>query len=131
MPAPDQPKPQTPKNELERLVFATQNSLKGFKRVFQDEAAFRAQLAVLVVVVPVALWWARSWTEAVALIGVWILVLAGELVNSAIEAAIDRIGFERHNLSAKAKDAGSALTFTLMALAFLVWAAAVLDRYWG
>lgn len=126
----DQPKPQTPKNELERLVFATKNSMKGYRRVFLDEAAFRAQLVVLAVLVPVALWWARSWTEAVLLIGAWVLVLAGELVNSAIEAAIDRIGFERHTLSAKAKDAGSALTFTLMTLAFLVWVAVAVDRYW-
>ncbi len=131
MSTPDQPKPQTPKNELQRLWFATKNSMQGYRRVFQDEAAFRAQLAVLVVLVPIALWWARSWTEAIMLIGVWGLVLAGELVNSAIEAAIDRIGFERHNLSAKAKDAGSALTFTLMILAALVWAAVAVDRYWA
>lgn len=104
--------------------------MKGYRRVFLDEAAFRAQLVVLAVLVPVALWWARSWTEAVLLVGAWVLVLAGELVNSAIEAAIDRIGFERHKLSAKAKDAGSALTFTLMVLAFLVWVAVAIDRYW-
>ena len=130
MPSHNQPKPQTPKNELERLIFATKNSMNRYRRVFLDEAAFRAQLVVLAVLVPVALWWARSWTEAVLLIGAWVLVLAGELVNSAIEAAIDRIGFERHNLSAKAKDAGSALTFTLMVLAFLVWVAVAIDRYW-
>jgi len=122
-------KPRTPSNEFQRLVWATKNSLKGYRRVFQDEAAFRAQVAVFVLLIPIAGWWARSFTEFVLLVGVWVLVLAGELVNSAIEAAIDRIGYEHHNLSAKAKDAGSALTMTLMTLAFFVWLAVGLDRY--
>ena len=122
-------KPNTPSNEFQRLMWATRNSLKGYRRVFQDEAAFRAQVAVFVLLVPIAGWWARSFVEFVLLVGVWVLVLAGELVNSALEAAIDRIGFEHHHLSAKAKDAGSALTMTLMLLAFFVWLAVGLDRY--
>lgn len=122
-------KPQTPANEWQRLIFATHNSLKGYRRVFKDEAAFRAQLVVLLILLPIATVWARSFLEWMLLIGVWVLVLAGELMNSAIEAAIDRIGLERHNLSAKAKDAGSALTLTLMMLAFFVWVAVALDRY--
>lgn len=122
-------KPSTPSNEFQRLIWATKNSMKGYRRVFQDEAAFRAQVAVFLILIPIAGWWARSFLEFALLIGVWVLVLAGELVNSAIEAAIDRIGFEHHNLSAKAKDAGSALTLTLMLLSFLVWLAVGLDRY--
>ncbi len=118
----------TPANEFKRWWFATRNSLAGYRAVFRDEAAFRAQVVVLVVLVPLAAWLADSFTGFALLVGVWVLVLAGELANSAIEAVVDRISLERHPLSAKAKDAGSALTLTLMLLAGLVWAAAILDR---
>lgn len=122
-------KPQTPTNEWQRLIFATKNSLKGYRQVFRDEAAFRAQVWVFVLLIPIASVWARSAMEWIVLVGVWVLVLAGELANSAIEAAIDRIGLEHHKLSAKAKDAGSALTMTLMTLAAMVWIAVAIDRY--
>ncbi len=122
-------KPGAPKNELRRWVFATGNSIKGYKAVWRDEAAFRAEIVVLLLLIIPAAWLAQSWTQFALLIGVWILVLAGELVNSAIEASIDRIGPEMHKLSGKAKDAGSALVLTLMTLAGLVWAAVLLDRF--
>ena len=122
-------KPGTPRNEFKRWVFATRNSLAGYRVVFRDEAAFRAQVLALIVLLPLAVWLAQSWTQFALLVGVWILVLAGELVNSAIEAVVDRIGPNHHPLSAKAKDAGSALTLTLMLLAALVWTAVLLDRF--
>lgn len=122
-------KPGAPRNELRRWLFATGNSIKGYKAVWRDEAAFRAEIVVLVLLIAPAAWLAQSWTQFALLIGVWILVLAGELVNSAIEASIDRIGPEMHKLSGKAKDAGSALVLTLMTLAGLVWAAVLLDRF--
>ncbi len=122
-------KPGTPRNELKRWVFATRNSLAGYRTVFRDEAAFRAQVTALVVLLPLAVWLAESWTQFALLVGIWILVLAGELVNSAIEAVVDRIGPEHHPLSGKAKDAGSALTLTLMLLAGLVWGAVLVDRF--
>jgi len=122
-------KPQTPTNEWRRLIFATKNSIQGYRQVFQDEVAFRAQIVVFVFIVPVATWLARGFVEWVLLVGVWMLVLAGELLNSAIEAAIDRIGPEHHPLSAKAKDAGSACTLTLMILAGMVWLGVALERF--
>ncbi len=123
-------KPGTPRNEFKRWVFATRNSLAGYRVVFREEAAFRAQVIALIALVPLAAWLAESWTQFALLVGVWILVLAGELVNSAIEAIVDRIGPNHHPLSGKAKDAGSALTLTLMLLAALVWISVLLDR-WG
>ena len=123
-------KPGTPRNEFRRWVFATRNSLAGYRVVFRDEAAFRMQVVVLLALLPLAAWLAETWAQFALLVGVWILVLAGELVNSAIEAVVDRIGPEHDPLSAKAKDAGSALTLTLMLLAALVWGAVCLDR-WG
>jgi len=121
-------KPGAPSNELRRWVFATGNSIKGYRAVWRDEAAFRAELIVLMLLVIPAWWLAQSWTQFALLLGVWILVMAGELINSAIEASIDRIGPEMHTLSGKAKDAGSALVLTLMILAALIWAGMLADR---
>lgn len=122
-------KPLTPRNEFKRLVYATRNSLKGYARVFRDEAAFRFQLVILVVLIPLAALLAESAFQFMLLIGAWVLVLAAELGNSAVEAAVDRIGEEIHDLSAKAKDAGSAMVMTLMMLAGAVWIAALVDRF--
>ena len=121
-------KPHTPTNEFRRLVYATRNSLKGYARVFRDEAAFRFQLVVLVVLLPLAALLAADAFQYMLLVGSWVLVLAAELGNSAIEAAVDRIGTEEHELSAKAKDAGSAMVMTLMMLTGAVWLAALIDR---
>lgn len=121
-------KPGKPVNEIKRWWFATRNSMAGYRAVFADEAAFRAQLAVLVVLIPLAIWLAESYTQFALLVGVWVLVLAGELVNSAIEATVDRIGLEINPLAGKAKDAGSALVLTLMLLAGFVWLMVLADR---
>jgi len=122
-------KPGAPRNELRRWLFATGNSIRGYQAVWQDEAAFRSELCVLVLLIAPAWWLAETWTGFILLLGIWVLVIAGELVNSAIEAAIDRIGPEIHPLSGKAKDAGSALILTLMSLAALVWLAVIADRF--
>jgi len=116
-------------NELQRLINATRNSLAGYCQVFRDEAAFRTQCVILLLIVPLALWLARDLIEAATLIGVWLLVLLAELGNSAIEAAIDRVSAERHPLSAKAKDAGSAMVMTAMIIAALMWLGFLLDRF--
>lgn len=120
---------QTPRNELTRLIYATRNSIKGYRRVWRDEAAFRFQLVVLVVAAPVAWWIAATWTEFALLLGSWLLVLAAELGNSGIEAAVDRIGRQEHDLAAKAKDAGSAMVMTSMILAGGIWLAVIADRW--
>lgn len=121
--------PAAPKNELARLVYATRNSLRGYSRVFRDEAAFRMQVAVLVLLVPLAAWLAEGWFQFAVLVSSWALVLAAELGNSAIEATIDRIGPEHHDLAGKAKDAGSAMVMTAMLIAGALWLAALADRF--
>lgn len=120
--------PEAPRNEIQRLIYATRNSLKGYARVFRDEAAFRTQTIVLVGLIPLAVWLGRSWTEFALLVGSWALVLAAELGNSAIEAVVDRVGREEHDLAGKAKDAGSAMVMTAMLIAGLVWLAVIFDR---
>jgi len=124
-------KSRAPRNEIQRLIYATRNSLKGYVRVFRDEAAFRTQMTVLVAVIPLAVWLGQSWTEFALLVGSWTLVLAAELGNSAIEAVVDRVGREEHDLAGKAKDAGSAMVMTAMLIAGLVWLAVILDRLGG
>jgi len=121
--------PDAPKNELQRLAYATRNSLKGYARVFRDEAAFRFQTTILALAVVLGLWLARSWTEYALLVGSWALAMALELGNTGIEAAIDRIGLDHHDLAAKAKDAGSAMVMTAMLVSAGLWLAVLADRY--
>ena len=105
---------------LRRLVNSFGNSWKGFRGAWQEEAAFRQECALALLVVPAGLWLGRTGVERFLLIAPMLLVLVVELLNSAVEAAIDRIGVERHPLSGLAKDLGSAAVF----MAFVMLAAA-------
>ncbi|HZF16602.1 MAG TPA: diacylglycerol kinase [Steroidobacteraceae bacterium] len=106
---------------LVRLFRAFGNSFKGFAGAFREEAAFRQELALAVVVVPLGLWLGRTGVEKALLVAPMLLTLIVELLNSAIEAAIDRIGFEHHRLSGLAKDIGSAAVFLSILLLIAVW----------
>ncbi|MCA1778907.1 MAG: diacylglycerol kinase [Xanthomonadaceae bacterium] len=121
--------PRAPRSEWARIVYATHNSLKGYRRVWLDEAAFRTQVVGLIALLPLAAWLAQSWFRFGLLIAAWLLVLVAELGNSAIEAALDRIGREHHELTAKAKDAGSAMVMTAMIIAGLVWLMAIIEGF--
>jgi diacylglycerol kinase (ATP) len=114
---------------LVRLFRAFGNSYKGFAGAFREEAAFRQELALAVVVVPLGLWLGRSGIEKALLVAPMLLVLIVELLNSAIEAAIDRIGPEHHQLSGLAKDIGSAAVFLSMLLLVTVWALVLMDHH--
>ena len=104
-----------------RLLWATRYSIAGLQMAWRHEQAFRQELGVLVVLVPVAFWVGKNGVERAVLIGSWLLVLVVELLNTAIEAAVDRIGPERHELAGRAKDLGSAGVFCSIALAAIVW----------
>jgi diacylglycerol kinase (ATP) len=106
---------------LNRLVRATVVSLIGLREVYRSEAAFRQELLVLLLVIPAAWILTSVGVERALLIGSWMLVIVVEMVNSAIEAAVDRIGKERHDLSRKAKDFGSAAVFCSILLSAAVW----------
>ncbi|WP_291972983.1 diacylglycerol kinase [Candidatus Symbiopectobacterium sp.] len=105
-----------------RIIKATGYSLKGLKQAWQHEAAFRQELMLLVVAVLVACWLPVSLLERLLLIGVVVVVVLMELVNSAIEAVVDRVGMEHHELSGRAKDIGSAAVFVALVFAAVVWA---------
>lgn len=96
-------------------------SYRGYCGAFRGEAAFRQELAIAVVVVPLGLWLGETGVEKALLVGPMLLVLIVELVNSAIEAAVDRIGLERHELSGLAKDLGSAAVLSSFALLGVTW----------
>ena len=99
---------------LTRLIRALGNSLRGFIGAFREEAAFRQELALALVVVPAGLWFGRTGIERALLVAPMLVVLIVELLNSAVGAAIDRIGREHHELSGLAKDIGSAAVWLLV-----------------
>lgn len=113
---------------LRRIWLAFGNTLKGFRAAFRDEAAVRQELALALVVIPAGLWLGRTGAERALLAGSMVLVLIVELLNSAIEAAVDRIGLERHPLSGQAKDIGSAAVFAAFVLMIGTWLLILLDR---
>jgi len=107
---------------VKRIVNAFFFSIAGFKAVWKHEEAFRQEFFLLIVAAPLALWLTANNIERVLLIGSIISVLLVELLNSAVEAAIDRIGFEHHELSGRAKDIGSSAVMLSLALAAMTWA---------
>jgi len=114
---------------LERIWRAFGYSLAGFRAAWRHEAAFRQELALSVVLLPVAFWLARNWLDLALLIGSCVLVLIVELLNSAIEALTDRVGIERHELSGRAKDLGSAAVLLSLVLMAGVWAGVAALRF--
>ena len=111
---------------LKRILNATGYSFDGLRAAFTGEAAFRQLVLLNVVLVPVSFLLQVSRVERAVLIAVCLLALIVELLNSAIEAAIDRISLERHPLSKNAKDMGSAAQFVALTMILLVWAVILL-----
>ncbi len=106
---------------LRRLLRASIHSLNGLRSAFVSEAAFRQEFALAVVLIPLGLWLGESPAEKALLVGSVLLVLIVELLNTAIESVVDRIGLERHALSGRAKDVGSAAVLVALVLLVAVW----------
>ena len=113
--------------DIRRLLRATRFSYYGLRDALLDEPAFRQEAALALVLIPVAVWLGEDNVERALMIGVLVVVLIVELLNSAVEAAIDRIGSEYSDLSRKAKDMGSAAVFMSLALVAVVWALMLLN----
>jgi diacylglycerol kinase (ATP) len=113
---------------LTRVLRALTASLQGLGGAFREEAAFRQELALAALVIPLGLWLGHSGVERALLIAPVLLILIVELLNSAIEATVDRIGFERHALAGLAKDIGSAAVFMSFVLLTAVWLLVLLGR---
>ena len=109
-----------------RIIRAAGFSFKGLYATFKHEAAFRQEVLLVIVLLPVAWWLADNHLERALLIGPLIIVLIVELLNSAIEAIVDRIGPEHHELSGRAKDIGSAAVFISLLNVVIIWTLVVL-----
>ena len=113
---------------LVRIMRALGASVHGLVGAFREEAAFRQELALAAVVIPLGLWLGHGGIERALLIAPMLLILIVELLNSAIEATVDRIGFERHKLAGLAKDIGSAAVLMSFVLLTAVWLLVLLGR---
>ncbi|MEG1203285.1 MAG: diacylglycerol kinase [Comamonas sp.] len=119
--------PQKGRSGLVRIVHAAGYSMAGLRAAW-GEKAFRTEAILAIVLLPASIWLARGWRDWVLLIAPVLLLLITELLNSAIEAAIDRFGPEWHALSKKAKDMGSAAVFLALLLCAAVWLPALYER---
>ncbi|MCV6610569.1 MAG: diacylglycerol kinase [Amphritea sp.] len=119
---------QIKKTGLKRFYFATKYSVQGLKAAWQEEPAFRYEVAALVVMVPAAFWLAESGIQLALLLACCFMVLAFEIVNSAIEAVVDRWGPEYHELAGRAKDMGSAAVFLMLHMTWVIWACIAYDN---
>jgi len=116
---------------LTRIINAFGYSMKGIRAALAHESAFRQEAFLFVIMLPLALWIGTDWLDYILLIGSLLLVLIVELLNSAIEAVVDRIGDELHDLAGRAKDMGSAAVFIALANVVLVWGLIIYIRFWG
>jgi len=115
---------------LDRIAHAAGYSLQGLVAAWRAEAAFRQELALAAVLLPASWWLATSWAQGVLLAGSVVLVLIVELLNSAIEATVDRISLDQHPLAKQAKDVGSAAVMLALVLCGGIWLSALILR-WG
>lgn len=106
---------------LKRILNACYFSAAGFKAVWTHEEAFRQEVLLFAVTTPLGVWLGHTPIEKLLLVGSMVLVLLVELLNSAIEATVDRVGLERHELSGRAKDIGSAAVMLSLVWAAITW----------
>lgn len=109
------------KTGFKRILNATGYSLAGFKAAFQNEAAFRQILLLNIILIPITFFLEVSAVEQAVMVAVCLLAIIVELFNSALEAVVDRISLERHQLSKNAKDMGSAAQFVALSIIFMTW----------
>lgn len=109
---------------LDRIIHAAGYSWSGLKAAYLGESAFRQEVWLCVVAAPLAFWLGRGWVQVSLLLGSLVAVLVVELLNSAVEAVVDRVSFELHDLSKRAKDIASAAVLLSLLFAAGVWGAA-------
>jgi diacylglycerol kinase (ATP) len=116
---------------LDRILHAAGYSWNGFKSAYRHESAFRQETWLGLLMLPLSFWLGRSWVETALLAGSVLLVLIVELLNSAVEATVDRVSFELHELAGRAKDYGSAAVLLTLLLCAGIWSAALWQRLLG
>ena len=106
---------------LRRILNAARYSMDGLRAAYRHEDAFRQEIWLTLVAVPLALWLGEGAIERALMIGSVLLVIVVELINSGLEAAVDRISLDKHHLAKRAKDIGSAAVFVALVNAAAVW----------
>jgi diacylglycerol kinase (ATP) len=124
----ESPTAQKARSGLARIIHATGYSINGLK-IGMREPAFRQEVMLACLLIPAAIWLGRNWLETSFLIATLVLVMITELLNTAVERSIDRIGPEWHELSKTAKDLGSAAVLLSLILCAGVWFAAIASRF--
>lgn len=117
------------KRGLRRLVDATAYSAAGLSTAWRGEEAFRQEVFVAIILVPLGLWLGENAVERLLLVGSWLVVMIVEILNTAIEATVDRISEDHHPLSGQAKDLGSAAVSLSLLLAALAWGTVAWQRF--
>ena len=113
-----------------RILRAFGYSAKGFAQTWREEAAFRQEATLALIVIPLGLYLGRTGVERALLVSPMLLILIVEFLNSAIEAVVDRSGMERHRLAGMAKDMGSAAVLLSFLLLGTVWFLVLFDHFW-
>lgn len=113
---------------VDRIVRAFFNSCNGLRLAYTGESAFRQEVWLAVPLLPLAFWLGRDWTQIALLAGSVMLVLIVELLNSGIEAVVDRVSYDWHELSKRAKDLASAAVLLSLLLCAAIWCAALWQR---
>ncbi len=116
------------KTGMQRVVNATRYSLEGLAAAARHEDAFRQELILAAVLVPLGLWLGADGVERALLVGSVLMVLVVELLNSAVEATVDRVSLEDHQLAKRAKDIGSAAVMLSLVTVGVVWLLVLLPR---
>jgi diacylglycerol kinase (ATP) len=114
---------------INRIVHAARNSINGLHAAYTGESAFRQETWLAVVLLPAAFWLGRTAIEVALLAGTVVLVLIVELLNSAIEAVVDRVSFDWHDLSKRAKDIASAAVLLALLLCAGIWFTVIAQRF--
>jgi diacylglycerol kinase (ATP) len=114
---------------ISRIINAAKYSSAGFKAAWINEEAFRQEITLALLIVPLGFWIGTTCTERALLIGFYFIIPLTELLNSAVEATVDRVGQERHELSGRAKDLGSAAVVLSICIASIVWIIIACERF--
>ena len=114
---------------ITRIIRAFGFSMKGFRAAWEHEAAFRQELALTVVLAPLAFVVAETTMQLALLLLSLFIVLITEILNSAVEAVVDRVSDEHHDLAGRAKDMGSAAVFLSLSMTAVIWGLVIFERY--
>lgn len=124
----DRESPFKGKTGVQRVINATRYSLEGLAAAARHEDAFRQELILAAIMVPLGLWLGANGVERALLVGSVLMVLVVELLNSAVEATVDRVSLEDHQLAKRAKDIGSAAVMMSLVTLGVVWLLVLLPR---